>query len=188
MTSSYTGSDLPPPPLPESDAPMMSNPVLSRRARPKGAANMGWYVGVPVAVVAVGAAAFLIASGLHHQSSLMTTTASTTTAQTQAQAAPAPAPTPAPVPVPGPAAPAQVATASPTEVPVAPPRAITPRVAREDRAPARHVVHHAAAANDSGADVSATAPITPPPPAQVATPAPTESSAPPVLTPPPPSQ
>ena len=171
MTKTHSADDIPPP-LPESDVPLMGNPVLTRRTR-RQSAHVGWYIGAPLAVVALGAGAFLLASQFGQQSSLTAPLPETPAPPPVAtQTVPAPAPVVAPV-----APPVQVATASPTETPVAPPPAITPhvtRVAHADRVPVHHTVRPAPAAAESGADVSATAPIAAAP------------AAPPILTPPPP--
>jgi hypothetical protein len=192
VTHTFTDGE-PSPPLPETDTPlMMNNPVLTRtRPARQGRSNLGWYVGVPVAVVAVGALAFVVASNVHQQPSL-TTTATDTTTTTTAAAAPAPAPAAVPAPAPPPA---QVATASPTETPVAPPAAITPRPehlasAEHHAAIHRAITRHATDAGENAADVSATAPmtapptLTPPPPAVAPAP-PAVAPAPVVITPPP---
>jgi hypothetical protein len=182
MTQSYPGGEFPSP-LPEAETPppmMMANPVLTRRGETRRSAHMAWYVGVPVAVVALGALAFVI-TGQMNQPSLLSNDSQTTTTTTAQTAPPAAAPVPVPAPAP---APAQVATAAPTETPVAPPPEITPRPTRTNVV--RHVTHRAPSASESGADVSATAPqtLTPPAEAAPATPAPAPA-APPTITPPP---
>jgi hypothetical protein len=171
VSKSYPAGQVPPP-LPQDDAPLMGNPVLSR-SHVRRSTNVGWYVGIPAAVIVLGAGAFFVATQVHQQSGMMATTAPAE----QAAAAPAALPV-AVAPVPA-APPAQVATATPPEMPVAPPAEITPRprllhpAERVHRMP----VHQAPAASESGADVSATAPsepptLTPPPAAPDGTPPP----------------
>jgi len=65
------------PPPPASETPLAGNPILTRRSVPRRSANLGWYVGVPLAVVAVCGAAYVVVSS-QHSSSLMTTTSATT--------------------------------------------------------------------------------------------------------------
>ncbi len=181
MTQSYPGGEYPSPlpRAPEATPPlMMSNPVLTRGER-RRSAHVGWYVGVPVAVVALAAVAF-VATQMGQQPSLLsneTTTPTASTTQTTSAPAAMPAPTPAP-------APAEVATASPTEAPVAPPPEITPRSTRL-HATHRVPLRHAPSASESGADVSATVPtLTPPAETTPAMPAAHAGSA-PTITPPP---
>lgn len=184
------------PPLQESDAPLMGNSVLARGSMPrKGRDNTALYAGAAIAVVAVLAGGvYLLASGSHQPSTLMTNAAATPPAQEQAAVTPTPAPIANQTPAPSAAV---VASAETPEQPLRPARA-----ERAEVRAARHAEHRAAAraAEDSGADTSATVSSSQfgPPPA-VATPAPaTEApaaqapaSAPPTSAPvitPPPSQ
>jgi hypothetical protein len=182
------------PPLQESDAPLMGNSVLARGSMPrKGRDNTALYAGAAIAVVAVLAGGvYLLASGSHQPSTLMTNAAATPPAQEQAAVTPTPAPIANQTPAPSAAV---VASAETPEQPLRPARA-------ERAEAARHAEHRAAAraADDSGADTSATVSSSQfgPPPA-VATPAPAAqapaaqapASAPPTSAPvitPPPSQ
>ena len=93
------------PPLQQSETPLMGNPVLMRRNVPRRAkSNTALYAGAAVAVVAMLAGgAYLIASGAHQRSDLMTNADTTPPAQQQAAATPAPAPlTSSPVATPAP--------------------------------------------------------------------------------------
>jgi hypothetical protein len=169
------------PPLQESETPLMGNPVLMRRNVPRRAkSNTALYASAAVAVVAVLAGgAYLIASGAHQRSDLMTNADTTSPAQQQAAATPAPAPlTSSPVATPAPPKAPVVASA---ETPVQPLHA--PRAA-EARA-VRHVERREAAraAQDTGADASAT--VTPSQVVQpaVATPQPAPATS-PVISPP----
>jgi hypothetical protein len=179
------------PPLQQSEAPLMGNPVLMRRNVPRKAkSNTALYAGAAVAVVAVlGIGAYFVASGAHQQSSLMTNPDTTPPAQQQAAATPAPAAlTSSPVATTAPAAPV---VASADEAPVQPIHA--PRVERAQARAVRHAESREAAkaAADTGADASAT--VTPSQVVQpaVATPQPAPAAAPvapagePVITPPP---
>ena len=177
------------PPLQQSEAPLMGNPILSRTNAPRRAnSNTALYAGAAVALVAVLAGgAYLIASGAHQRSDLVTNTETAPPAQQQAAA------TPAPAPVVTPTAPI-VASAETPEQPL--------HLARAERAEVkavRHAEHRAAAraAAEEGADASATvatpskttqAPAMATPAPVVATPAPAPEAAPaapPVITPPP---
>jgi hypothetical protein len=169
------------PPLPESDIPLMANPVLSgaRPARRQSKLS-GWYVGVPVLVAVLGGAAFLAANALHPHQDLMASTAAPASVVAAPVATPAPATIPAPAPV-------VDSTPAPVREPV---------LAREERPvlpthASRAATHTARArsADASGADVSAQAPnpgpITPAP-VVTAAPAPAEAPAPaPVVVTPP---
>jgi hypothetical protein len=176
------------PPLQQSEAPLMGNPILSRTNAPRRAnSNTALYAGAAVALVAVLAGgAYLIASGVHQRSDLVTSAETAPPSQEQA------AVTPAAAPVATPTAPI-VASAETPEQPL--------RVARAERAEVRavrHTEHRAAAraAAEQGADASATvatpsqiapAPVMAAPPV-IATPAPAPEAAPaapPVITPPP---
>lgn len=184
------------PPLQESETPLVGNPVLMRRETPRKAkSNTALYAGAAVAVVAVLAGgAYLIASGAHQQSGLMTNADTAPPAvQQQAAITPAPAPlTSSPVATPAPP-PAQVMASA--EKPVQPLHA--PRVQRAEARAVRQVERREAAkaAEDSGADAAAS--VTPSQVVQpaVATPAPAPTpaaaaptapaAAAPVITPPP---
>ncbi|MFI4976100.1 MAG: hypothetical protein ACHP84_16285, partial [Caulobacterales bacterium] len=63
----------------------MSSSVLSRRLTPKRGANLGWYIGVPLATVAVVGAAIYLSNQAGRQ---------TVGAATVAQASPPPAAAP----------------------------------------------------------------------------------------------
>jgi hypothetical protein len=173
------------PPLEANDAPLMGNPVLARRAVPRRANNTAWYVGVPLALVAVCGAAYVVVSG-HQSAPLVTNSGATSQTTAQASTAPvAPTATPSPVATPAPAPLAQV-TPEPAMAPVQPPARLV-REARVDMRAAHRAEHRAAAAaEDTGADASATAPVTAPPAPVEAAPAPAPA-APQVITPPPPA-
>jgi hypothetical protein len=170
-----------PPPLPESDAPLMGNPVLmrgsaGRRRTTSTAKGSGWQVALPIAAVVLiagGAAAYFFARSSQPQP----LTANPPAAATRAPSGPiasTESPTAAPM------APTEAAPPPPVAARAsAPPRAHVTRMARAE--PVRAVVRHTAvrrarAASDEGADVSATA--------REAAPAPAPS-APPVISPPP---
>jgi len=53
------------PPLESSDMPLVGNPILARRSTPGRSKYLGWYVGVPLAVVAVCGAAYAVVAGSH---------------------------------------------------------------------------------------------------------------------------
>jgi hypothetical protein len=175
------------PPMADNDAPLMGNPVLARRSTPRrgtGAANLGWYVGIPLAVAAVCGVAYFAVSA--HQSAPLTTEGPVAPQAQQASIAPAPLPSALPKATPAPAVRMAQATPEPAMAPVAP----------ETGAMHHHIVRRespAVSATDSGADVSATAPEALPaapapavaqPGPPVIAPAPAPQSA-PVITPPP---
>jgi hypothetical protein len=181
------------PPLETSEAPLVGNPILTRRSVPGRSKYLGWYVGVPLAVIAVCGAAYAVVAG-QHQTPLVATSATTEQAST---ATVTPAPTPAPVAAPAPAPMAQ-ATPEPAMAPVQPPARLVREARADERASHWAAERRAAAtAEDSGSDASATSPnaATPPPAAPMtappsSTPAPTQAApapeaAPPVITPPP---
>jgi hypothetical protein len=185
------------PPLQQSDAPLMGNPILTRRSVPrKRQSSTALYAGAAIAVVAVLAgSAYLIASN-HQRSDLMTSPATTPPAQQQAAATPAPTPMEAPVSASKPPTARIVARADVSEPPA--------RVARAERAdvtPVRHAARHQAArsADENSADASVTVSpsqavspstaVTPQAapavaPAPTATPAPAAPEPAPVITPP----
>jgi hypothetical protein len=176
------------PPLPQSEAPLMGNSVLTRRSVPrKGQSSTALYAGAAIAVVAVLAgSAYLLASN-HQNSSLMTNAGSTPVAQQQAAATPAPvlAPVAPPVATPTPSEARIVAQADMREPPA--------RAERTDARTTRHIERRQAArsADENSADTSVT--ISPsqaatPQPAQQAAPVMTPAPAAPVITPPPPAQ
>jgi hypothetical protein len=171
------------PPLGESDAPLMGNPILTRtttrRSRGPAGSKVGWQAGVAAAavvLVAGAAAAYFVMKSSSQP--LMTNPAAPTAS------APAAQPTTPP--------PAVASTAPPTAAPVPPTEAAPPpaaagaaprhervtRMARADRTDmraSRHAtVRKARAAEEAGVDVSATAPA----------PKPAAPSPPPVITPP----
>ena len=166
------------PPPPESDAPLMGNPVLMRgtgnRRKSTSTARMGsWQVALPVAAVVLlagGAAAYFFAQ----QSKPQPLTANPPAASAPAPIASTASPTAAPV------APTEAAPPPPAAARAAAPRhEHVTRMARLEpsRAAVRHTpVRRARAASDEGADVSATAPEAAPARAP---------SAPPVISPPP---
>jgi hypothetical protein len=173
-----------PPPLPESDAPLMGNPVLmrgsaGRRKTTSTAKGGAWQVALPIAAVVLiagGAAAYFFARSSQPQP---------LTANPPAAAAPATGAPSGPIastesPTAAPIAPTEAAPRPPVAARAsAPPRAHVTRMARAEptRTPVRHAaVRRARAASDEGADVSATA--------REAAPAPAPS-APPVISPPP---
>lgn len=166
-----------PPPLPESEAPLMGNPVLMRgttgRRKSASSAKMGsWQVALPVAAVVLlagaGAAYFFARSSQPQPLAANPPVASAPAAPIASTESPTAAPV----------APTEAAPPPPAAAPTAaPPREHVTRMARAEpsRAAARHAtVRHARAASDEAADVSATAPEAAPAP-----------SAPPVISPPP---
>jgi hypothetical protein len=190
-------------PPPANEAPLMANPVLARSTRGgggKGGGAAAWYVGVPVAVVLLGAGAWYVAAQNHHNG-LMTNAPTAPVQQTAPIAAPPPSPAPAPA-APGPQAtpaPAPMAAAAPEPkmTPVKPSHA--PRFASTE--PRGHHVTRASSASEATEDAAAVAPSAPsvaakPAPSVSATPAPTapapvqhtapvaQPAAPPVITPP----
>ena len=75
------------PPLEQSDAPLIGNPVLMRTAPRKPRSNTALYTGAAIAVVAVLAGGvYLLASGSHQSSTLMTNAAAAPPAQEEAAA------------------------------------------------------------------------------------------------------
>jgi hypothetical protein len=108
------------PPLPESEAPLMGNPVLMRRNVPRRArSRLTLYAtGAAIAVVVLAGGAYLVASGMHQRNDLMTNPDTTPPAAQDAAATPAPPPAPS----------APVVAA--TEKPVAP-----IRLARDEQVP-----------------------------------------------------
>jgi hypothetical protein len=195
----------------ESEAPMMGNPVLMRgtggRTRRTSSAGVGrpatgakggragWAVALPVAavvIVAGGAAAYFFAKAPQNQP--LTTNPPVASASSTPSEAGGPPP-------------AQASTALPTAAPMAPTKTAPPpathdaaaapaaprhehatHLASAARMPARAAPHHAVAsraraADEEGADVSATAPATAP--AHEAPAAPAAPAAPQVITPPP---
>jgi hypothetical protein len=184
------------PPLQQSETPLMGNPVLMRGNQPRKAkSNTALYAGAAVAVVAVLAGgAYLIASGAHQHSDLMTNAQATPpAAEQQAAATPAPAPLASP-PLATPAAPSAPVVAS-AETPVSPLHA--PRAERAEAKAIRHVERREAAkaAADSGADAAASVTSSQVVQPSVAAPQPAPAQAPstpmvapqvaPVITPPP---
>ncbi len=177
------------PPLPESDAPLMGNPILTRSTgrgrrtsgtRRASGTRSGWQVALPVAAVVViagAAGAYFLAKSSQTQPltanpPAAAPAASAPAAQMPAAVASTAAPTEAPAP------PTEAAPPPPASAPaVAPRHERVTRLARAAPIERHATVRHARAAEDQGADVSATAPAAAPPP-----------SAPPVITPPPAAQ
>ncbi|HEY3800316.1 MAG TPA: hypothetical protein VGL58_18355 [Caulobacteraceae bacterium] len=186
------------PPPPESDAPMMGNPVLLRtNNRPRsGSSKRAWMIGVPVAAVVLGAGAFVAVGQMHARDSLF---ANAETTPPPAAAAPAPAPAaPAPMAAVAPP-PASLAPAAPPPANLLPPASAPAPMAEaapmhheRARVLARAEVHarthlaRARAATDSGADVSARAPEAAMPSTTAAPVSAAPASAPPVIDAPPP--
>jgi hypothetical protein len=173
------------PPLPESEAPLMGNPVLMRGAAPRraGSKTTLYAAGAAIAVIVLAGGAYLAVNGMHQGSALMTNADTTPPPAQDAAATPA---TPAPI-----ATPAPVVAAA--EQPAAPVRLA--RVEQTPRAEVKAVRHAelrqaARAAEDNGADTAVT--VTPSqvaPPSTVATPIPAPAPvAAPVITPPPAAQ
>jgi hypothetical protein len=172
------------PPLEESATPLMGNPILTRQSprRQSSPSRMAWYLGVPIAVIAVGAAAYFVSTTTHPGSTAPAEQVAQATPPAAVAPAPAPTPAPASVSTPEPVAPPPMAAAAPMEPvqPLHPPRVETTR----SRLATRHATsHRAATAEESGADVSATAPAMPPP--VTAAPPPAAPASPPVIVPPP---
>ena len=140
------------PPLQGSEAPLMGNPVLTRRTTPRRAgSNTPLYAaGAAIAVIVLGGGAYLAANGMQHRDSLTT---SAPTAPVTQEAAAIPSATPAPAPVVASVPPAPVLASA--EQPVAPIQSPSVRTV--------HRVQHqqsARAAEDESADTSASAPQT----------------------------
>ncbi|HZZ90178.1 MAG TPA: hypothetical protein VFE13_17750 [Caulobacteraceae bacterium] len=160
------------PPLPESDTPLMGNPVLTRRKAPRRAgSNTTLYAaGAAIAVVVLAGGAYLVASGMHRDN--LTTNAPAT--RQEAAVTPPAAPTSVAPPAAAPA------LAEPAMTPVAP--AAPPPARLASAAPPRHAairaahrVEHreavrAAAANEDATDTSASVPRRAAPPARLAQP------------------
>jgi hypothetical protein len=162
-------------------APLVGNPVLSRRTPPRGGGNLALYVGLPVCVAVVaGLAVFAVRQGGQNQ--LLTSTA----VPVPASAAVATSPPPVAL------APAQTASAAreTTEPQAAPTTAMANADGRAVER--RHTIPHrsaARAAESSAVDTSVTVPkqalaSAPEPPAQTA---PAEAPAAPTLDVPPPA-
>lgn len=180
------------PPLQPSDAPLVGNPILTRRAAPRRAnSNTALYASAAVAMVAVLAGgAYLIASGVHQRSDLVTNTETAPSAEQQAAATTSPGP----VMTPSQATAPIVASADTPEQPLRPMHS-----ERAEVRAVRHAEHRAVAraADEQGADASANvapqgqpapAPVVATPAPIVASPAPASEAAPaspPVITPPP---
>jgi cytoskeletal protein RodZ len=159
------------PPPPESDAPLLGNPILTRgttgRRRSGGSGSkIGWQVALPVAAVVViagAASAYYFA----HSSQTQPLMTNPPAAASAVQPPPAVAST----------APPTAAPARPTEA--APPAAAprhehVTRLARAERTPHHAAVRRARSAEDQGADVSATAPVAAPSPPPVISPPPAQ--------------
>jgi hypothetical protein len=168
------------PPLPESETPLMANPVLSRtRPQGHGQPHIGWYVGIPAALIILAGGAYLLAANAQQNNSLTAVPPST---QPVAAATPAPAPapvaaaTPAPTPA---AAPVEAQAAPVSEHRVTATADRRERLARNDR----ELRTSRTASDTSDVVAAAAAPVqsaAPPPPVVTVTPA-----EPPVITPPP---
>lgn len=159
------------PPLSGEEAPFIGNRALDRATRRNS--RLGWYVGVPLAVILAGGAAVATIELTGHNEPLTTDTPAQTAAAAPAPASAAPSP-----------APAAALAAEATPSPAAP--AVEPQMAsvQPERQPVRHHSRPApaAAADENAVDTSATAPVTPQgaePPAPSAVPPQTIDSPPP---------
>jgi len=182
------------PPLDEFAAPLMGNPVLMRgttgRRSRRGGSAMAWIAGAVAVVAALGAGGYYWANHAA-QPPLMASTAAPPSAYQAPVTTPAspsvPAQAPAPIAAATPAPPTPVAATPVATTPVAAAPAHARNLVRNEHGATVSRRATARPAQSAGADVSATAPATPPPASQV-TQAPAQAPEPaaaPVVAPPP---